>query len=472
MMAKSIYYLLISLIRSIFFIMNRSIHFLILHMRSNHFQRLAILLVVVFFWGVAYIFSGSSAVHFFSGTTGIAHVSWSFETNIGNAGSLSFDYDPTPAYNKANLVGTDITGFFWSQTTGWAEFTGSTQITLRNNLTGVREVWDASGFAWSDAAGWMTLSGTEYYPDTATLSGWLWSDTLGWTSLNTIAANVGLGFVGRVAVLWTVAGNNIYSLNIQNYQAGAKFEISNISNVLNDVRKKLSLTLRNVWINNLNTVAPIGATTPNILNQSIYYTHTGSSEFIVAYSYLESSLNTPTSPRSLVVIGGDIFIDTGITFPDNTPPHAIVAMKNDAWKWGNIYIRGDVTKIHSSLIAEGSLYSARRLAGAWVFYNADHTSITSLPNYQLYVKWSIVSHNTIGWAWLSSAPKCPYTESACTYEQSLRYDMNYFRDFQTWAIVAPDTVANHRGYPVTEYNDKSIVIEYDGRITSDPPPLL
>ena len=470
MKAKSIYYLLIFLILSIFFNMNRSIHFLILHMRSNRFPRLIIFLVVFFLWGIAYILNAST-IHFFSGTTGIAHVSWSFETNIGNAGALSFDYDPTPAYNKANLAGTEITGFFWSQTTGWTEFTWGTHIAWRGSVAG-HEVWDVSGFAWSDAAGWLTLSGTEYYPDTSTLSGWLWSDTLGWASLNIVASDVWLWFMGRVAVLWTVAGNNIYSLHIQNYQAGATFDISNISNVLNDVRKKLSLTLRNAWMNNLNTVAPTGPTTPNVFNQSIYYTHTGSSEFIVTYSYLESSLNTPTSPRSLVVIGGDIFIDTGVTFPANTPPHALVAMKNDAWKWGDIYIRGDVTKVYSSLIAEGTIYSARRSGGVWVLYNADHNGITSLPNYQLYVKWSIVSHNTIGWAWLSSAPKCPYTENACTYDQSLRYDMNYFRDFQTWAIVTPDTIANHRGYPVTQYNDKSIVIEYDGRITSDPPPLL
>ena len=453
--------------------MNRSIHFLILHMRSNSFSRLIIFCIIVSLWGIAYIFSDPATIHYFSGITGVSHVVWSFQTEYGNAGDISFDHDPNP-YQTGNLNGTDITGFFWSQTTGWAEFTWGTNMTLRGANNSAREVWDVSGFAWSDAAGWMTLSGMEYYPDSTTLSGWLWSDTVGWTvftSGDIIVNNVWLGFIGRVAILWSVAGNNIYALNIANYQAGATFNVSKIASTLNDIRKKVSITLRNVGMNNLNTVAPIGPTTPNILNQSVFYTYTGSSEFIVAYSSLESSLNTPTSPRSLVVIGGDIYIDTGVTFPIDTPSHTIIALKNDIWKWWNIYIRGDVTKIHSSLVAEGSLYSARRLAGAWVLYNSDHNSITSLPNYQLYVKGSIVSHNTIGWAWVANTPKCPYIENTCTYDQSLRYDLNYFRDFQINTLPNLEKPL-HRWYPVDAYNDKSVIIDHDSRVISDPPPLF
>ncbi len=451
--------------------MNRFTSFFIQFMRSITISRLIIFAVVFFLWGIAYIFSDSSAVHFFSGTSNLPHTLWSFLSDHGNAGILDYDKDPVP-YSRSNLYGTEMTGFFWSETTGWAEFTGSTQITLRNTTNSARTVWDASGYVWSDTAWWFTLSGVEYYPDTASLSGWLWSDTLGWSSLNTIVTNVWLGFVGRVAVIGSIAGKNIYTLNIANYQQWAHYDVSSISTVLNDTRKKVTLSLRNVGLSLINTTAPtLISGAPATLNNAVYYTHTGSSDFIVTYSYIESYLNSPLSPRSLIVVWGDIYIDTGVVLSPDTPSHAIIALKNDAGVWGNIYIRGDVTKVQSSLLSEGTLYSGRRSGWAWILYNRDHDAITSLPNYQLYIHGSVISRNTIGWAGVAWGSKCPFSEVACSYDTALRYDLNYFRDFQIGGIPATD-ISLHRGYPVVAYNDKSLIIEYDSRIMSDPPPGL
>ncbi len=451
--------------------MNRFTYFFIQFMKSPTFSRLIILLTVFSLGGIAYIFSDAAAIHFFSGTSNIPHTLWSFLTLHGNAGTIGFNKDPSP-YQTGNLNGTGITGFFWSETTGWAEFTGGTQITLRNTAASAREVWDASGYVWSDTAWWFTLSGVEYFPDTATLSGWLWSDTLGWNSLSTVAENIWLGFVGRVAILGSTAGKNIYTLNIANYQQWAHYDVSSISTVLNDTRKKVTLSLRNVASSLINITAPTAVSiAPAILNNALYYTYTGSSEFIVTYSYIESSLNTLSSPRSLIVVGGDIYIDTGVVLPANTPSHAIIALKNDAGIGGNIYIRGDVTKVQSSLLSEGTLYSGRRSGWVWILYNRDHNATTSLPNYQLYIHGSVISRNTIGWAWVSGGSKCPFSEVACSYDTALRYDLNYFRDFQIGGIPATD-ISLHRGYPVVAYNDKSLIIEYDSRIMSDPPPGL
>lgn len=77
------------------------------------------------------LFAGIGTLRYFTGTSGIAHTRGSFETDNGNAGRIYFDRDPGPSYPKANLQGTDISGFFWSETTGWAEFTGGAFITPR-----------------------------------------------------------------------------------------------------------------------------------------------------------------------------------------------------------------------------------------------------------------------------------------------------------------------------------------------------
>ena len=443
-------------------------------MRSKHFLQILFVLSLVFVGSVFYVFSDVGVSHYFTGQSGLAHVRWTFETEYGNAGRISFSQNPGPIYPKANLQWTGITGFFWSETTGWAEFTGGTYIIPRALVNGVRETWDASGWVWSDHAGWLTLSGVEYYPDTATLSGWLWGNTLGWVSLDTLLDNVWLGFVGSVKFIGNVWGKNIYSLNLANYEQWAHFDISTVATVINNTRKKVTLNLRNVASSLINTVP--GNTNPAILNGAVYYSYTGSApDFFVSYSTVEWVFNTVTSPRSLVVVWWDIYVDTGIILPNNTPTHALIALKNEFGVWGNIYIRGDVTKIQSSLIAEWSIYSARRLAGAWKLYNADKLSTTNLPNYQLYIKWSVISRNTIWGAGTAGNPHCPYTETAatCTYDQALRYDLNYFRDFQSWAtLTLPDTLARHRGYLDATLDNKSLIVEYDTRMMIDAPPGL
>lgn len=111
-----------------------------------------------------------------------------------------------------------------------------------------------------------------------------------------------------------------------------------MATVINTVRKKVSLNLRNVPDSLIN-ISP-ALSSPAILNDGVYYNNTGSdTSFFVPYSLIKTTFDTISSPRSLIVIGGDIFIDTGIILPNNTPTHAIIALKNDLGVGGNIYIR-------------------------------------------------------------------------------------------------------------------------------------
>ena len=81
---------------------------------------------------------------------------------------------------------------------------------------------------------------------------------------------------------------------------------------------------------------------------------------------------------------------------------------------------------------------------------------------QLYIQGSLVSRNTIGGASVSRTQVvCPYN-ATCTYESAIRYDLNYFRAY--------DKEAWTRAYTNNSLDDYSVIIEYDSRVVSNPPP--
>jgi hypothetical protein len=95
-----------------------------------------------------------------------------------------------------------------------------------------------------------------------------------------------------------------------------------------------------------------------------------------------------------------------------------------------------VTKIESALITEGSVYSAEKNSdGTWAIYNKDKKTlgINGLPDYQLYIKGSVLSHNTIGGATPvdHNTAQCPYNVGECNFDTAIPWDMNYFRDWKT-----------------------------------------
>lgn len=449
-------------------------------MPSKNIFKFLILFVGIFLIGWAYIFSSDEwSLRVLTGTWWRFMATGSFQSDYGNFWAISFDEEPDGA-NKAHMNWATMSGYFWTQSAGWMYFTGAS-ISPADTWSWVRERWTATGYIWSDYAGYTELIDVSYFPDTATLTGWAWSDTLWWLSLENVVDNVWLWFIWRVKIVGNIGSKSIYDVNLDWYDQQWVYAIGTVADVINDVKKKIGVRMRNAenYISFSNNGELFTDHSKEPLDSILYYNYTGSAQPpYIQYNDVANNFDN-ANVRTLVVIWGDIYIDTGVILPNNALPHAIIALKNLNWIGWNIYINSTVTKIQSTLMAEGTIYSAKRTWSDWYLFNADKIWTAWLPNYQLYIKWSVISRNTIWGAWVLWDSKCPFTETDCSYDQALRYDFNYFRDFQTGALdpstgdpFAPDELSRRRGYTDTTYDDKSLIIQYDPRIVSDPPPGL
>lgn len=164
--------------------------------------------------------------------------------------------------------------------------------------------------------------------------------------------------------------------------------------------------------------------------------------------------------RSIIVVGGDVMI-TGDISPSGLP-RAIIALQNASGTGGNVYIDETVKNIKTTVFAEGTVFSGDN---AGVLYNATTADITSLPLNQLWIKGSLLARNTVGGS-MQSTPVCPLPGAFCNYETSIRYDLNYFRS------IPPSRTAptNTRAYSDASLDMYSVIIDYDDRVISNPPP--
>jgi hypothetical protein len=145
--------------------------------------------------------------------------------------------------------------------------------------------------------------------------------------------------------------------------------------------------------------------------------------------------------RTIIVLGGDIYIDVDIALRDH--PIALIALTDSAGNGWDIKIEWDVGDIHSSLIAEHAIISGR-------------------SDLQLYIHGSLVSANPPH----EIAPTgCPYFAPAgCTRSD---YDLPGSRD--TYAALLDKTLSQSASgsiYP------SPLVIEWDPRIIRDPAPMM
>ena len=220
------------------------------------------------------------------------------------------------------------------------------------------------------------------------------------------------------------------------------------ASVFNSVRKNISLLTRALPSASINT----SSSTANKFNDVLYYKVAG-----LTIASPSSKMDT-NNAKSLIVEGGDIYIDTDITKDASvTHPRALIAIKDAAGNGGNIYIKNTVKNIYSSLIAEGSVYSGDSAAN---LYNDTISKLTTLPKNQLYIYGSVVSRNTIGGS-ARTPVSCPFIEATCSYASALKYDWNYFRSYDTVTVNRSDKAG---------YDDYSIVIEYDTRMLENAPP--
>lgn len=427
------------------------------------------------------------------------HLTGSFYTDDGNPGIIEFGLSPTASwlYNDTTLVsthlasganlisdsaGNTLSGYFWIGTIGWVSLENVDFIPTGWAPT---DPYSLSWWAWSDYAGWIDFHETGsviWDPSNTSFSGYAWNDGIGWINMagGTIASTSS-GLIGKVKVLGNLGGEQI--LDTTYTIKSTSLNGTSMNDMINTIRKNTSYLLRNLPTSQFNT--DFSTTNPNTSNQAILFVNTGSSSEYVSLTYgsvgndVLSKFNNVTNPiQSLIVVGWDIYLDEAVVknliWPSgwDDHPRAIIALKNEAWVGGNIYIHGTITRLMTSLVAEWSLYSVSvdtpkkdisLTLNDWIADDA-----LNLPDRQLYIHGSIISHNTIGWSYVDP-PVCPFTETNCTSSWAIRYDLNYFRDFQKgkpWASA----FRWYKDDPV--YDDYSVIIEYDARVLSDPPPWL
>lgn len=172
----------------------------------------------------------------------------------------------------------------------------------------------------------------------------------------------------------------------------------------------------------------------------------------------------------MIVKGGDIYIKNNIEYNDNSSDILwVIVLESENWDWWNIYIDPSVTHIAGTYYADKSMISYDGFEVDW------NWSIT-LEN-QLYLYGALFSENTIWWSLLW---ECPYyvTEN-CDANESKKYDLNFMRRYFTYDWPDVDTLENNIynwgdsnfSYPDERF-ENPMVIEYNPKIQSTPPPLF
>ena len=165
-----------------------------------------------------------------------------------------------------------------------------------------------------------------------------------------------------------------------------------------------------------------------------YIVHTGS------ITVTQSDLDGPPQKRSIVVLWGDITLNTDIASGDDST--VLIALMDENGSGGEIIIWPLVRELSTSLFAEKSIHSS--------------------GDNQLYIYGNIFSHNTL------SNLKCPYYVTwVC---DPLLYNLENLRGEY---LDLPSKVGHTS--PATrasDYPNIPLVIEYDGRLMQNPPSIL
>jgi len=127
---------------------------------------------------------------------------------------------------------------------------------------------------------------------------------------------------------------------------------------------------------------------------------------------------------------------------------------------GNIYIEPEVTTINAVMYADGGVISTN--SGNPVSWNVDDRN--NLLIHQLTIVWSIFSRNTLAGAREESGNyMLPGSEMTSDQVLATQYDLYYLRRGNEWCSQDGDGFCD-----IPQY----LIVEYDPRITSDPPPFF
>jgi hypothetical protein len=375
-----------------------------------------------------------------------------------------------------NTIDNTIAGNIFIETVGWGYLFPTKIVPAIGSTVNVLEPWiiqadttlhPFSGFIWSDNAGWISLesmnatySGAYYLPLEKSFTGFAWSDELWYIPLGANLIWLSQWLIGKVKILWNVGSNNIYSDIFGD--VWVNFNAGKFTPFLNQVKKNVSLLMRNIGTK-LNIIS---TGIPATVGNAILYQIPSHTKITYSSSFKSTFTTLPTTIETVAIVGSDLYIDEDII--DNSglkKARAIIVLKDESGSGGNIYIGESVKKIYTSLIAEWSLYSGEGVLPN-KYYNDTQAKVINLPANQLYIYGNLISRNTIGWSTTAvvALGACPYnaTVTSCDRETAIRYDLNYFRNF--------DGDPTHRYDPLkSTYDAFSVIIEYDPRIVSDPP---
>ncbi len=453
-------------------------------MKAPPFLKSYTLLTLVLIGGVGivlYLYASTFAIRHLMWTGWVPHTMGSFLTNDGNPWEIDFSMTPTNSwtYRGASLIsnesGHTLSGYFWIGTIGWASLENVNFSQSGTNPASI-DPYYLSGWAWSDYAGWIDLSETGrviWDPSSSGFSGYAWNDGIGWINmLGAYMENTSSGLIGKVKIIGQAGGqffDTTYS--IKDIAAQGKL----MSPIINAARKNVAILTRNLPSDKMNT--NFSVSTPNTYANAIIFSYTGGSPVYVSYDdqWIDTRFDDISNPsKSLIVIGWNVYIDKNVisAWASWDHPKVIIALKNTQGVGWDVYIDGDVTKIMSSIITEWSLFSwyYSGTSQTPTLYNKTASGLLLLPSGQLFIYGSVISRNTIWGAygqWVGNYV-CPFTEIACSKSMAIRYDFNYFRDFQKNSPY----VSSYRWYKNSSYDDYSLVIEYDPRIQGMPPPWL
>lgn len=444
-------------------------------------KRKILLIVSVSLISIASIFAVFSA-------SSISRIRWSFlpvsTWTGGHPGNIIFDIW---SYNSWFTATRDrdgyLSGFFWLGNVGWSTFNqmdGAIPlcrpriICPTDILQNPNQLCPVYWCAWSQNAWWLIMSWSMidsnstwvyYNPTTALIEGWWWNRGLWWvpfyaktegqelwidplTSSGISMDGISVQFVWRIAIIWNIAGTRIFELPNQN--VGYTFSFTSHANIMNAIRKNIALMSRNI-------------------TDAVLQNVSSGFNFIVQKSWdfvFDFGATWPVGKETIVVIWHDIVLDTENTiWLNDGVVRWLIALKDSDGNGGNIIISDRVQQIYALVFAEGSLFSGVKTA-TWLIDPYVSYWAFNIPQNQLYIKWLLISKNTISGA--RQVPiVCPVVVNNCNQTTAEVYDLNYFRTFDPL-----DPTQRAVPYSSSSLNTASMVIEYDNTILTDPPPWL
>ena len=212
------------------------------------------------------------------------------------------------------------------------------------------------------------------------------------------------------------------------------------------VQKNVALLTRWTDISNIN------------LADGSYWYHEPASFFQIGWPWTWTQAGK--TKETLIIYGQDVYINWDIPIDlSRSTPKWLIALKDENWNGGNIYIGSWVTDIALVMYADKTLFSGdcgeTFWPGCWSY------TLPQQKENQLHFVGTLIANNTIGWSPQYIA-KCPYDAPWCNSSTAYQYDFNHFRYYNGVTWLPSLTVPSW-----SEYN--SFVLEYDSRVIPNPP---